>query len=134
MSYIIKGFEKQTKKNAGLRACVMGGIVKPKKARKARAKGYKCNREEDRLRPLIVKELRKAGYTVFRLEPFQKGKFGVSDLLVMGKGVSVFLEIKKPGGVQSDSQKEFENLCIECSQHYLIATSPEEAVDIMRVL
>ena len=130
----IKCIEKQTAKNAGKRALIMTGILPVEKPRKARAKGYKCNREEDRLRPLIVKELRKEGYTVFRLEPFQKGKFGVSDLLVMGKGVSVFLEIKKPGGVQSDSQKEFHQLCIDCSCYYFITTSPEDAVDIMRCL
>src|SRR3990167_2044538 len=135
MPYIIKGIEPKTKKNAGLRACVMGGLVKPKKVRKPRATGYKCNREEDRIRPLIIKALRKHGYKVWRVESSFRGKFGLGDLWVMHeRGVASWLEVKALNGVLSGDQSFFQRMCRNCKVNYHIVRSVQEALDIMRLL
>ena len=135
MPYIIKGIDPQTKKNAGLRACVMGGLVKPKKVRKPRATGYKCNREEDRIRPLIIKALRKHGYKVWRVEPSFRGKFGLGDLWVMHpRGVAAWVEVKTPTGILSKDQMDFQELCLKCRVHHLVVRSVQYTLDIMRLL
>jgi len=93
MTYHLKGIEPQTRKNAGLRALTLGGVVKPPKPRKPRKRGYTVNRQEDKIRTDIIKELRKHGYKVWRVEPSFRGKFGLGDLWVMHKrGVASWLD------------------------------------------
>jgi hypothetical protein len=135
MPYKLPGIEKQTPKNAGTRALIMAGLVKPKKPRKPRPTGLKYRNDEAVIRTAIIKELRKHGYKVWRIEPSFRGKFGVADLIVMHKrGAHAYLEVKSSTGVLSKDQKEFYDLCLACVVQYHVVRSVEEAVDIMRLL
>ena|SRR3990167_11090027 len=135
MTYRIPGIEPQTKKNAGLRACVMGGLVKPKKPRKPRPTGLTYKRDESKIRTDIIKELRKHGYKVWRVEPSFRGKFGLGDLWVMHeRGVASWLEVKALNGVLSGDQSFFQRMCRNCKVNYHIVRSVQEALDIMRLL
>src|SRR3990167_10543773 len=124
MTYRIPGIEPQTKKNAGLRACVMGGLGKPKKPRKPRPTGLTYKRDESKIRTDIIKELRKHGYKVWRVEPSFRGKFGLGDLWVMHeRGVASWLEVKALNGVLSKDQMDFQELCLKCRVHHLVVRS-----------
>lgn len=57
---------------------------------------------------------------------------GVSDLVVVLKsGHIVFLEVKKPGGILSASQKEFQKLCLKNNWPYAVVYSSADAVDFL---
>jgi hypothetical protein len=52
---------------------------------------------------------------------------GVSDLeLMLPLGKVLFIELKRPGGVQSKEQKEFAKLCDALMHEYVIIYSFEE--------
>jgi hypothetical protein len=133
MSYIIKGFEKQTTKNAGQRACIMGGLVKPKKPRKPKATGYKLNREEDHVRPLLQKLLERDGWVLKRVEPYgyygKKG-FSLGDWWGHHKKLRkmAWIEAKSIHGLLKPGQEEFRRDCIECGQPYFIVRPTDHDV------
>ncbi len=54
---------------------------------------------------------------------------GTPDLIVMGVGfASYWIEVKKPGGVQSPEQEQFEDNCRQLGVGYYICKSKEEAL------
>lgn len=115
-------------------ALVMAGLKSPKKKRKQESKPRKAyRREEDIIRTDIVKALRKKGIFVRRLEPSTRGKFGVSDLLVINKRrcLFTFVEVKSPTGQLSKDQIEFKNLCEICNIPYVVVRSVEQALEIL---
>jgi hypothetical protein len=57
---------------------------------------------------------------------------GVADLVFVKAGRAYFLEMKKPGGRQSDSQKLFEADCLLAGSEYAIANSFDMAINILR--
>lgn len=105
--------------------------VKPYKQRKPRAKGYKCDRAEDRLRPLVIKELKKQGFRVYRIENSICGKSsGITDLLVFG-GKMWFIELKvKPGDLKG-KQREFQRNCQRTQTNHMVIWSTEQVKDLI---
>lgn len=59
---------------------------------------------------------------------------GSSDLFMVLNGISVALEVKKPGGVQSEMQMEFEANIEAAGGHYYVVRSVVEALEIFRRL
>ncbi len=55
---------------------------------------------------------------------------GVPDILLIKDGQFIGLEIKKPKGVQSANQKEFEKNCKQAGGKYYIVTSIDEVIAI----
>lgn len=92
----------------------------------------KYNREEDKLRPLIIKELRRLHWKVWRVEPSFSGKFGLGDLYCINVFVKLagWVECKTPSGVLSPDQLEFQQLCKDCGVNYWVVRSVEECKKI----
>lgn len=132
-NYKIPGIQKQTVKTAGVRALTAVGLIKPPKVRKQRESGYKCDRQEDRIRKEIVIDLRKRGWNVRRVEPAFRGEFSLGDLYVWrtDKKIMAWIEVKSPTGSLSEGQKEFQMACFLCGVRYHVVTSIEEAVLIL---
>lgn len=129
------GVQPQTSKNAGERALIMAGVLSPPKPRKPRPLGLKYKREEDGIRRDIIKELRKRGYKVRRVEPCSRGSFSLGDLYVWKRGkFMTWLEVKSSTGVLSPGQLEFKEDCISCGVNYFVVRSVEESLDILRLL
>lgn len=57
---------------------------------------------------------------------------GVSDIIAIKKGVHVFIEVKKPNGKQSESQKIFERNVTNNGGKYYIATCVNDIIEINR--
>lgn len=97
--------------------------------RKPRVITKPYNREEDRLRPLIINALRKRGFKVYRVEPFTRGYSGMADLWIMrmNGSMAAWVEIKTSSGIQSEDQKFFQELCEANLIKYLIIRTPQEA-------
>lgn len=55
---------------------------------------------------------------------------GVPDIIVLKDGQFIGLEVKRPKGIQSDSQKEFEKLCKNNGCQYHIVTSIDNVVSL----
>ena len=54
---------------------------------------------------------------------------GVSDILLLKDGLLVCIEVKRPKGIQSEHQKEFEKLVKANGGVYLIATSIDDIIN-----
>ena len=90
------------------------------------------NREEDRIRPLIIKELRRLGWKVVRVEPVFRGEFSLGDTWISheDKRIAGWCEIKSATGSQSDGQKEFQRVCKVCKVNYWVVRSIEDCQKI----
>lgn len=133
MRYKIPGVNKKTVASCALETQVLLGNVKPKKPRKPRANGYKCDRAEDRLRTEIIKALRKESCFIFRLEPSTRGVWGVSDLLVFTRhNKMIFMEVKTEKGKLSGNQFGFSELCVLADQKYVVVKSVQQAIEVVR--
>lgn len=113
-----------------LMAKVMKGEpVPPQAKRKLRIITKPYNREEDRLRPLIIKALRKRGFKVWRIETAIAYQLGIADLWIAHTSgrMAGWVEVKTPTGKQSPEQREFEKLCFFNGTLYFILRSVEEA-------
>jgi hypothetical protein len=55
---------------------------------------------------------------------------GVPDILLIYKGRFIGLEVKRPGGSQSDNQKEFERRTKEAGGEYYIVTSLDDVIKL----
>lgn len=51
---------------------------------------------------------------------------GTPDIILIKDGIFIGLEVKRPGGKQSDDQKEFEKNCLKAGGKYHIVTSLED--------
>ena len=56
---------------------------------------------------------------------------GVSDLVIVHDGLAYFVEIKKPGGKQSENQKHFMRWAVAAQAHYSIVRCVD---DMLRAL
>ena len=90
------------------------------------------NREEDKLRPKIIEELRRLGWRVWRIEPSFRGRFGLGDLwgFNFNKYIAGWIEIKTPDCVLSVDQRDFQRLCGLCGVHYWIIRAVEDCKNI----
>jgi hypothetical protein len=79
---------------------------------------------ERELRNQIIKELRKRGIKVMRVEPcFGKYNIGIPDLWVMNinKNIAAWFELKSDHGILKPHQKQFREDCLRCNvKHYVI--------------
>lgn len=107
----------------------MGTLVAKKKRAKETKPRKEYDREEDRIRPLIIEVLRKNGWKVARVEPAFRGKFGLGDTWISNRRIKMagWCEIKSAIGEQSDDQIEFEEDCKICNVNYWLVRSEEEA-------
>lgn len=83
----------------------------------------------------VVRYLRALGYRVWRVgQRNARGTqdAGVSDLIVLGNGRCMFVEVKRADGRQSDAQKEFARAVFAVTDrpHYAVVRSREN-VDAM---
>ena len=90
------------------------------------------NREEDRIRPLIIKELRHLGWKVTRVEPTFHGEFNLGDTWISNeyKKLAGWCEIKSLIGKQTSGQKDFQRVCELCGVHYWIIRTVKECKNI----
>ena len=58
-------------------------------------------------------------------------KSGVSDLVVWIGELTVYLEVKAPGGKQSPAQKKFQTRCEESGRSYELVFSLEDALNVL---
>lgn len=55
---------------------------------------------------------------------------GVPDIILIIDGIFWGLEVKRPGGKQSDNQKFFEEKCIKSGAHYHLVSSLDEVISL----
>lgn len=132
--YIIKGVPPKTVKSCAMDTQILLGNVKPRKTRKVElSPRANYHRDEDKLRTEIIKSLRRAFCFVFRLEPSTRGVWGVSDLLVFTRhNKMIFMEVKTEKGNLSKNQFGFSELCVLADQKYVVVTSVQQAIDIVK--
>jgi hypothetical protein len=66
--------------------------------------------------------------------PIKTGIAGLSDrqaLLPDGTGRTLYIEVKKPGGKQRQSQKEFESECLKLGVPYVLVESVEDLAECL---
>jgi len=104
------------------------------------------NHHEQTLQASIFSALCKAGYYAFMVPNDAAGKSsiqrmmrlkamglrpGVSDLVVLLPGVTVFLEVKTPKGKQSPAQELFQAKAETLGHQYHIVRCPEDALFLL---
>mgnify|MGYP001564961686 CR=1 FL=1 len=55
---------------------------------------------------------------------------GIPDIIVIRDGIFVGIEVKRPGGKLSDSQKVFKEKCLESGAEYYIVSSIDDVEKI----
>lgn len=115
----------------------------------ASKKKPKKKRPEAKIQDEISKFLLKHGFLVIRINSGQttadsgflfrsyiisnNGRSsGVSDLIASKDGKVFFIEVKAPLGRQTQHQKDFQTLCINTENNYLIAKSIEDVEHIIK--
>lgn len=104
------------------------------KARKGRGKDKGPRRQEEaELRKEVIKELRKRGCFVKRVENSICGELGrdVTDLIVFNLTTKRggFMELKTPTGIMDEGQKKFREACLICNINHWICRSVYEAIN-----
>lgn len=103
------------------------------------------NQTETQIRAAIYKTLQVAicplkGF-VFQIETggrdrpnnrIKEGQKGAPDLFLIYLGKPIALEVKKPKGIQSETQIEFEANIKAAGGYYYLVHSPEEALGILK--
>jgi hypothetical protein len=59
---------------------------------------------------------------------------GVADLILLHNGKTYFFEVKKPGGRQQPSQKDFQSNVEKQGFNYFIVTSTTQTINIIKNL
>lgn len=104
------------------------------KQRKKRAKETKPREQPERnLRNDIIKELRKKGIKVMRVENSITGRHntGMPDLWVVNifKNKAGWMELKSDKGILTGNQPQFRNDCLRCNVNHWIVRSMSEAME-----
>lgn len=82
--------------------------------------------KESDIRRQIQDYLRWTGWTVlYHLQGLGSMR-GMSDLQALKDGRAVFIEVKRPGGRQSEAQKKFQELVEAAGFEYVLAKSVED--------
>lgn len=130
----IEGIKKLKKEDLVKNTKAMLMIMNPEKAkemgikvRKPRAKELlprkEYDRAEDRLRPVIINELRRLGCKVMRLENSITGKnnIGFPDLWIFNprNNWGGWIEVKTPFGIMLDEQLDFQSMCKLCKVNHI---------------
>lgn len=113
---------------SGVKASIFKGVKLPYKRKKEVVKRKAYDQAEARLRKEVIKELRRRGYKVWRIETAIMGQLGLPDLLIMkiSGGQGAFIELKTPQGYLSKEQVEFCSLCDTNRMYYYIVRSMDD--------
>lgn len=109
---------------------IFKGVKMPYKRSKEVRKRAHYKLDEAKLRVDVIKELKKQGFVVKRIETLASG---IPDLVVMhlGGGWGGFIELKTPIGVMSDEQLRFKDLCALNKVNHMVVRSVEDVKDIL---
>lgn len=79
----------------------------------------------------IVRHLRMLQFRVYSTAQARASKVsaGIPDILVMGRGQHLWVEVKRPRGRMSPAQKEFRELAQDAGVDHAVWTSVEDAVE-----
>ena len=86
---------------------------------------------ETYIRRSITDALRLAGWAVFYIFQGLGSYKGISDLIAMKDGTTVYIEVKTKTGRQSEHQKQFERICIEHGCRYILARSVNDVAELL---
>lgn len=86
---------------------------------------------ETYIRRSITDALRLAGWAVFYIFQGLGSYKGISDLIAMKDGRTVYIEVKTETGRQSEHQKQFERICIEHGCRYILARSVNDVAELL---
>jgi Holliday junction resolvase-like predicted endonuclease len=89
--------------------------------------------KEAQIQSLIKEYLTRAGYFVFKVH--QQGyrvHKGISDLVAIKCGHTVWIEVKTPTGKLSDDQLAFKRAVEEHGGRYIVARGVEDLVEVVR--
>jgi len=139
-NYILKGIggrrnrKEELKRMIEIEKFMRGKKVEIIKPRKERARETTSREQPEReLRNQVIKELRKRGVKVYRIENSIGGKStGIADLLVfnINKNKSGFIELKASSIIlRQDNQREFRENCLRCGINHWVVCSVSEAVE-----
>jgi len=121
-----------------------------KAARQLGGKTADAKPKEQDIQSAISKALEAAGYMVIRVNSSTSvtahgtrlsayrvvninATSGHADLAVYKRGRVWMLEVKRPGGKPSETQVRFAECCYRYGVPYHVVTSPEEALDVLRL-
>lgn len=79
----------------------------------------------------ITDALRRSGWAVFYIFQGLGSYKGISDLIALKDGKTIFIEVKTPTGRQSEHQKKFEKICIEHGCRYILARSVNDVAELL---
>lgn len=86
---------------------------------------------ETLIRRNIVAALRLAGWAVFYIFQGLGSYKGISDLIAMKDGKTIYIECKTPTGKQSEHQKQFEKIVTEHGCKYILARSVNDVAELL---
>lgn len=118
---------KECKAMAQVAGMVILPEVKISKPRKKRAKETKPrNQPEAELRKAVIKEIRKRGGKVWRVESALSAYKGLPDLCFFINNKFYWCELKAQKHTWYEEQIEFKELCISSGTNYIIVMSVED--------
>ena len=81
---------------------------------------------------LAFKPFDQSAYRNGSYQAAKKGQIkGISDLIMLVEGHTIYVEVKTPVGVQSEYQERFEEKVKESGQHYWLVRSLKEFKKLM---
>lgn len=98
--------------------------------RKTKVTQYKLKASEADIRKLSRDYLRIKGWFVFSILQGLGCYPGITDLIAIKYGRVIFIEIKKPGGKQSQAQKDFQALVEAKGGEYFLVDCYEDLLKI----
>ena len=88
---------------------------------------------ETYIRRAITDALRRSGWAVFYIFQGLGSYKGISDLIAIRDGRTVFIEVKTQTGRQSDYQKEFQKVCEAHGCRYILARSVNDIAEFLTI-
>ena len=95
------------------------------------AGGTRAVLTENEIQNEIRERLRWAGWYVIRHQQSMGSLKGLSDLSAIRNGQTVYIEVKKPGGVQSQYQKDFQEEVESHGACYILAYSVDDVDELV---
>lgn len=94
-------------------------------------KAAKLKLKESDIQATIRDYLRLRGWYVIRHQQGLGCHKGLSDLTAINDGITIYIEVKVPGGTQSDYQLEFERQIREHGGIYVLARSVDDVIKVV---
>ena len=87
--------------------------------------------KETYIRRSITDALRLAGWAVFYIFQGLGSYKGISDLIAIKDGLTVYIEVKTETGRQSEYQKQFERIVTDHGGKYYLARSVNDIAELL---